>query len=161
MMILEICIIGMPSFFLALQPNNKIIKGNFISNVIYAALPAAGAMFAGTLSFMLFAEANSINGISATTSEGAVLLFIGSLQLMLLCLPFNLYRSIVFVVSIAIAWLFFFLLPNKMIGFYPELWVSSDYINMLYCILIGIGFGVIIKLALYLLKKFVFQRKTD
>jgi cation-transporting ATPase E len=39
-MALEYFVIGLPSFFLALQPNHNIIKGKFISNLLRNALPA-------------------------------------------------------------------------------------------------------------------------
>ena len=33
--------IGIPAFFLALEPNKNIIKGHFLTNVFLKALPAA------------------------------------------------------------------------------------------------------------------------
>lgn len=48
--------IGIPSFILALEPNNSMIKGRFLRNVLYRALPAAITdlfMILGVLMFQL------------------------------------------------------------------------------------------------------------
>ena len=39
--LVSIFTIGFPSFALALQPNTSLVKGDFLRNVIYRALPAA------------------------------------------------------------------------------------------------------------------------
>ncbi|MDD4481636.1 MAG: HAD-IC family P-type ATPase [Bacilli bacterium] len=41
MMIIEFCVIGIPAFFLALQPNTNKVTGRFLSNVIRSILPGA------------------------------------------------------------------------------------------------------------------------
>jgi len=41
MFIIEFCVIGIPSFFLALQPNTEKVTGKFLSNVVRSILPGA------------------------------------------------------------------------------------------------------------------------
>lgn len=41
MFIIELCVIGIPSFFLALQPNTEKVTGKFLSNVVRSILPGA------------------------------------------------------------------------------------------------------------------------
>ncbi len=41
MILIEFCVIGIPSFFLALQPNTEKVTGRFLSNVVRSILPGA------------------------------------------------------------------------------------------------------------------------
>ena len=52
--LLEIFVIGLPSFFLALQPNINRIKGKFMSNLLKNALPAGICMFAVTIAMYIY-----------------------------------------------------------------------------------------------------------
>ncbi len=52
-MFLELFVIGIASFLLAFEPNNKRIEGNFIEHVISASLPYALAMFIPTLTLLI------------------------------------------------------------------------------------------------------------
>ncbi len=83
--------IGIPSFILALEPNNNKIKGNFIINVFSKSLPAAVTIVLDILIVMLF---SFLFKLSNETSTVAVLLvaFTGFILLFKLCYPFNKLR---------------------------------------------------------------------
>ena len=97
--ILEMCVIGMPSFFLALQPNHTIVRGNFFKNVLTKTIPAAISLILTTSICMIFCDLE----VGMCRSDPEILQTIAGLSLSLLglvilvyyCLPLNRYRLIV------------------------------------------------------------------
>ncbi len=86
--------IGIPSFFLALEPNSVRVEGNFLKTVISRALPGGICVTAAAaLSTMLssFWSQESCSTL-ATVAAG----FIGLLMLLNVCLPFTKLRLAVF-----------------------------------------------------------------
>ena len=59
LVLIDYLVIGIPSFFLALEPNNKQVKGRFLYNIIKAALP--GALVVMINSLIVFALAETLN----------------------------------------------------------------------------------------------------
>lgn len=96
--ILELVVIGIPSFLLALQPNHNLVKGNFFSNVIAKCLPAAISLIISTLFCLLFCNLNigTCRSTMIETVGGVSLSFVGLTILIFYCYPFNLYRTLVF-----------------------------------------------------------------
>lgn len=119
MLILEIVIIGLPSFFLALQPNDKLVRGNFMLNVMKSAVPGALCMFISVFSVMIFKRYISgleLNQINASSLEVLCLNTTGLIPLILLCYPFNIYRGTLALSSTFFTFIFSFFLPRKIIG---------------------------------------------
>ena len=86
--------IGTPAFFLALQPNKNIIRGDFLTNVI---IKAHGAVI-------------GMSNEQISTVAIIVLLIIGMMSLIRICRPFDWLRALVCIamgVGIAICLLFF------------------------------------------------------
>lgn len=170
MIVLEVCIIGMPSFFLALQPNNKLIKGNFMKNVLKNAAPAGFCMFIAVFAAMLAkgilytkgiiidygynpnALANGIDEFSLASSnlEILVLTTIGLVPLLLLCLPFNKFRAILFSCS--------FIASFVILLFFPYSMLKLDILNQMtflgWMAYLGI---ILIDIPLYLLIMFLIR----
>ena len=97
--ILEMCVIGMPSFFLALQPNHNIVKGSFFRNVLTKTIPAAFSLILTTSICMIFCNlevgmCRSDDPILQTIA-GLSLSALGLVILVYYCLPLNRYRLIV------------------------------------------------------------------
>ena len=88
--------IGVPSFILALEPNNDRLKGKFISNVIRMCIPAALTMTANIVA--LCALAGPLGLSSAETSTMAVLMtgMTGFIMLFKVSTPFNTLRGVLF-----------------------------------------------------------------
>ncbi len=88
--------IGVPSFILALEPNNDRLKGKFISNVIRMCIPAALTMTANIVA--LCALAGPLGLTSAETSTMAVLMtgMTGFIMLFKVSAPFNTLRGVLF-----------------------------------------------------------------
>lgn len=94
-LLLETLVIGVPSFFLALQPNNEKIKGKFLSNLLSKSLPGALILFINVVACYLFDLALGTDGQFQTMASLAIT-FVGLLVLFRLCKPFDVFRGIMF-----------------------------------------------------------------
>ncbi|MCH5212028.1 MAG: HAD-IC family P-type ATPase [Oscillospiraceae bacterium] len=91
--------IGMPAFLLALEANKSIIKGNFLSNVILKALPAALANFITLSSLLEYGSMHRINNDTLTMIATLVLGISGIVVLFSICRPLSFYRGAVLIAS--------------------------------------------------------------
>lgn len=97
MNLLEVFVIGIPSFFLSLQPNSARIQGKFISEVLSKSLPSAVLMAfsAGVIGlFGLFIGTYKTEVY--TTLAVYALTYSGMVSLYEICIPFNKYRAVLF-----------------------------------------------------------------
>ncbi len=94
MALLEIFVIGLPAFFLSLQPNNARVEGNFIDSVIKKSVPSALLMF---INVFIIASLGKINIQPLyKTMAVYVLTYSGIISLLNICRPLNTYRSVLF-----------------------------------------------------------------
>ncbi|MBR5900366.1 MAG: HAD-IC family P-type ATPase [Clostridia bacterium] len=111
LMIMELFVIGMPSFFLSLQPNNERVKGRFIEQVIKKTLPCSLIMIINELLILLCqGTIGKITGYDAGiyTTLGAYAITLASVfSLYSICKPLNQYRAILFFSSLVFIILFF------------------------------------------------------
>lgn len=99
----ELVCLGIPAFFLALQPNNERIKGKFLVNLSKKSLPAGIAMLLGIfiiLGFYLIYKACAIyTGVSSINMAVAMsTLFMSLFAIVVLykvCSPLDKYRALV------------------------------------------------------------------
>ena len=91
---LEMFVIGLPSVVLALQPNTNLIKGDFIPEVLKRALPNGLLMLFNVLIVIFLANINYINASEYQTVSTLVLMGSGLINLIYLCVPFNVLRII-------------------------------------------------------------------
>ena len=95
MILLETVVIGAPSFFLSLQPNNARVEGKFLKNIIKKSLPGAIIMIITVFALQVFKdyygkfpdEMYQSYGVFAFTIAGFINLF-------MICRPLNRYRSV-------------------------------------------------------------------
>ncbi|MCQ2387401.1 MAG: HAD-IC family P-type ATPase [Clostridia bacterium] len=101
MNLLEIFVIGIPSFFLSLQPNTERVKGKFISQVMSKSLPNGILMFfsAALIEIFRFLINNQFPIDVYTTMAVYAITFTGLISLYNICKPFNLYRAILFSIT--------------------------------------------------------------
>ncbi len=81
--------IGIPAFFLALEPNHERVKGHFILNVLRAAFPGGLTNLALVLGVEAFAYAFGFGSAVLSTLATGVLLSVGLLVLWGLCKPWS------------------------------------------------------------------------
>lgn len=88
--------IGIPSFFLALEPNHNRVKGNFVINVLSHAAPGA---FMVVLCILLVSLFTSIFGYNDNVRSTMCVILTGGCSLTVLlrvCTPFTRQRKLVF-----------------------------------------------------------------
>ena len=106
LMVIEIFCSGLAATALALQPNNRKIKGGFLRNVLSKAVPGGVTYALGVLAIVLLLE-NDAFGLSVISSSldmvalkqtigGLYISSLGILTLFYHCLPLNKYRIAVF-----------------------------------------------------------------
>lgn len=101
---LEMFVIAMPSFALALQPNKNIIKGSFLSNVLRRCIPGGLTLVAAVMSVYFY---NRIGGAALglteqiyTTMLVVAVVYTGIMALVSICRPFNAYRAILVIFTV-------------------------------------------------------------
>ena len=102
--------IGLPSFVLALEPNSSQVKGRFMSNVLYRALPAALTDLVLIVGILLFYLAFNLSDGALSTICTAVMGVVGLLMVHRTCKPYNKLRIVLMAgISVAFAVCFLFL----------------------------------------------------
>ena len=86
--------IGVPSFFLALEPNRAIVKGRFLPNVMKQACPGGLTNLFLVLGAEAFAYAFSFSTQSLSTVSAMLMAFNGLIVLFYVCRPFDWKRRV-------------------------------------------------------------------
>ena len=100
--LLEIFVIGVPSFFLALQPNTNRIKGHFLTNVAKNTLPAGICLVASVIAMYVYQMFVPITIDVLVTMASLAVIITGFIALFNMSRPWNLFKSIVYVAVLAI-----------------------------------------------------------
>lgn len=87
--------IGIPAFFLALEPNKSRVQGHFIRNVLSRALPGALTDVFVVSGVLLFAHAFQLTTNELSTISAILLAFVGLLVLFQVCKPFDWKRWLI------------------------------------------------------------------
>ena len=97
MNLLEILVIGIPSFFLSLQPNKDKVEGKFLKTIIMRSLPGAFLMiFSVAVIEILKLTLGYFDEEVYRTLGVYAFTFAGTVNLLLICKPFNKYRAVLF-----------------------------------------------------------------
>lgn len=117
MLLLEVCIIGVPSFFLSLQPNNERVHGKFISHVMSRSIPGAVVMVLCVMVMHLVCNYSGGNFKEFETAMCTMALtFAGLIMLFRVCQPINPFRLVLFTLMTAMCMLAFTLGPISFLG---------------------------------------------
>lgn len=93
--------IGIPAFFLALEPNKNIIEGHFLTNAILKSLPAALTDFFAVASLVIFGNVFGVPAADIATASTMLMAIVGFMILFKLCFPMNKFRLAVWIFCIA------------------------------------------------------------
>ena len=85
--------IGIPAFFLALEPNKNIIKGHFLTNVFLKALPAALTDALAVGSLVVFGKTFGVGEQDISTAATMLLAIVGFMILYKISAPMNKLRA--------------------------------------------------------------------
>ena len=117
-MIMETIGIGIPSFFLALQKNNSLIKGHFVRNTFSRAIPGALCLLSAILinyalrySGFLEIGSESVDNMAFTTFCAITMSIVSLGMVYNACAPFNTYRFILFSSTFLLFLLLTFVMP--------------------------------------------------
>ena len=84
--------IGIPAFFLALQPNKNIISGRFLANVLTRALPAGITDFLVVGALVMFGQVFGVDATDISTACTMLLAIVGFIILYNISKPMNPWR---------------------------------------------------------------------
>lgn len=124
----ETFFIGLPAFFLALQPNKDRVSGSFIASLTSKALPGAMMLFLGAIASYIYCNVtHQIEIIPTIVTYTATF---GAFTIMLnLLLPLNLYRGVLAISMLGLCFGALYLAPSGFFSFakisiYDTLFVS-------------------------------------
>ena len=104
--------IGIPSFFLALEPNHDLVKGKFLRNVLFRAFPAALASVIVVEGAILFANAFDITREMISTVAFYLFSFVSYMMLYRVCKPMTILHRALFITMGGLYFLAISLLPS-------------------------------------------------
>ncbi len=129
LMLLEFFVIGIPTFFLSLQPNTNRVKGKFLPSVLSRAIPCAVVLV------LAVQATNVVTALQPGYFENYyeeisvyIISFAGLVMLYRVCMPLNVYRTVLFLSMTAACILGLTLMPNTFLG------ASHDPLNFV-CVL--------------------------
>lgn len=93
--------IGIPAFFLALEPNKNIIKGKFLSNVLSASFPAGLTAFIVIAALVVFGQVFHMNDTDISTVSALLMTAVGMLFLYRISRPMNAFRWTIWLAMLA------------------------------------------------------------
>lgn len=94
--------IGMPSFVLALEPNESKVSGKFLRKVIYRAMPAALADLCIIIIIVMFQYAFQIDSKQTSTITALLVTAVGFYMVYKACVPFRKWHYALFGVMIVL-----------------------------------------------------------
>ena len=96
LILVELFAIGIPAFFLALQPNYHRISGSFLTNVIKRALPGALAVAIEVMATYILSKSFALNALEVSTIVIIVITVTCMMILYIACRPFNVKKIFLF-----------------------------------------------------------------
>ena len=84
--------IGIPAFFLAMEPNHKRIEGNFLRKVAFSAMPAALTDFFAIAALVVFGSTFKVAEVDISVAATFLLAIVGFMILIRICTPMNKYH---------------------------------------------------------------------
>ncbi len=130
--LVNITTIGIPSFFLAMEPNRERIRGNFLKNVLLRALPAALTDIVLVEGVMLFYLAAGLEDTALSTICAGIMGIVGLLMVHRTCQPYNRMHRVLMAgmcVLFAVGFVFFRTLFNL---------VALDFLSTLVLVVLGL-----------------------
>lgn len=104
--------IGIPSFLLSFEPNNEMVKGSFLPNVLKRSLPAALTIVLNIMIITFFKVFFNMSYYMTSTLAVFMTGFVTFILLYKICQPFNKFRGLLVILMFTIFLLGFFLLQD-------------------------------------------------
>ena len=94
--------IGIPSFVLALEDNNEIVKGTFLKNVLFKSVPVSFTSACSIILMEIVSNFLNFTQIQKNTIDVVLVAFVGFVLIYKLCIPFTKMRRCLFYFCIII-----------------------------------------------------------
>ena len=124
--------IGFPAFVLAMEPNESIVKGKFIRNVLRNALPPAMTDFVLIIGVLLFYYAFRLPSEMMSTICAVTIGIVGIFVIVRLCRPFTFLRKLL-IAAVCIAFAFSAIFLKRLFTLSP-----LDFPGMLLLVVFGL-----------------------
>lgn len=111
MVLIEVFSIGIPSFFMALEQNNRPIKGKFLVNIFKGALPGAIVVIINSLIIYGLSDTLAMTPEVISTLIVATATVATLIVLFRVSQPLNTFRTILFLTMVTVSAVAFFLIP--------------------------------------------------
>ncbi len=111
LVLIDYLVIGIPSFFLALEPNNKLVKGKFLWNILKAALPGALVVMINSLIIFGFESSLGMNSVTVSTLIVISATVVSLTVLYRVSTPFNKMRRTLFIIMVSTFFLAIVFIP--------------------------------------------------
>lgn len=92
--LLGLTVIGVPTFFLAMQPNSSKIEGNFLVSILKSAVPSGLVLVINFMAMWGLAKIVGMQGDVLLTMQALAVTLSGLAMLTIVCFPYNRYRLI-------------------------------------------------------------------
>lgn len=153
----SLVVIGIPSFFMAMQSSNDLIKGNFIKKVLTRAMPAALTEFIMVELAILVGTLTNMSFDAMTTMALIVMLVVGIIFIVHISQPLDKFR--VFIIGLAI-----FCVTGGLIFFKPLFKIAHlDWWHIIWTIVLSVVgfflFAIILYFANHIMR--TASRKED
>ena len=126
LIMIDLFAIGLPSFFLVLEPNNNEVDGNFLSNILKGALPGAITILIISMLIFNLSYSLSLDTISIQTIIGIAATHTCLMVLFKVSKPFNTLRRVI-CISCYTAFLIITVLMPQFLEFRPIASFSQYY----------------------------------
>lgn len=159
LMLLESFVIGIPAFFIAVQPNKQKIKGNFLKNVFANCLPSAFVLLLSVFAIYFVGSLDSFDISDAEEASSMCVLCITYVGLVILyntCRPMNTYRAIIFISMFVIITLLIAFLPS-----YFGIYKMPGLTNTLLCLVIILATIPMVRFFSDILKKVELEKNEN
>ena len=146
--------IGFPAFVLAMEPNESIVRGKFLRNVLRSALPPAMTDFVLIIGIMLFYYAFRLPSEMMSTICAVTMGIVGILVIFRLCKPFTFLRKLL-IAAVCIAFAFSAVFLKRLFTLSP-----LDFPGMLLLVVFALLAWPALNLAYKLQMRFAKKNET-
>lgn len=113
LLLLEMFVIAVPSFFLAMQPNKNIIRGKFLTNVISRCVPGGIALVVSVMAVYIYSKVFQMPEAPYNSMATLAMTFTGMMVLFKICEPFDAFRTVLCILAVGLCLVGIFVLPGQ------------------------------------------------